>query len=162
MTPPPINERDGGGLESELLDALATLRGSSGAAAIINAKLDEVARKQDAIPSMLADLERRQQTALDTLRRDFERMFVSHAEYDPKHQIILDKLREYDRIVAEGRTGMVAYIGMQKDVDGLKMDVKDLQTKGSATWTRVMSIIAITGTIAGVLFQVLQHIRFLP
>ena len=161
MAPPPIN-KDDADLERELREALSAFKNSSGSVAIINAKLDEVARKQDAIPSMLSDLERRQQTALDVLRRDFERMFVPRAEYDPKHQFILDKLHEYDRIIAESRTNMVAYVEMQKDVKDLKVDVDTLQSRGSATWTRIFAIIAVIGTIAGILFQTLQHIRFTP
>ena len=161
MAPPPIN-RDDADLERELREALSAFKGSSGSAAIINAKLDEVARKQDNIPAMLSDLERRQQTALDVLRRDFERMFVPRAEYDPKHQFILDKLHEYDRIIAESRTNMVQYIEMQKDVKDLKTDVGALQSRGSATWTRVLSIGAFLGTALGILFQVLQHIHYTP
>ena len=161
MAPPPIN-KDDADLERELREALSAFKNSSGSAAIINAKLDEVARKQDAIPSMLSDLERRQQTALDVLRRDFERMFVPRAEYDPKHQFILDKLHEYDRIIAESRTSMVAYVEMQKDVKDMKEDVKALQSRGSATRASVFSVIAVVGTLVGILFQVMQHVRFLP
>jgi hypothetical protein len=146
-------------IHAELQEALTLIKQNSGNAAGINAKLDEVARKQDTIPSMLADLERRQNQALDTLRRDFERMFVSHAEYDPKHQILQDKMREYDRLIAESAPKQVELINLRASVNQHSEDIKDIQEQPAGTFSRLTVGVAIVISVLSFLLNFFQHVQ---
>lgn len=125
---------------------------------VILQKLEEVSRKQDRIPDLISDVERRQRADLDTLRRDFERMFVSHAEYDPKHQVLLDKVKEYDQIVSAGRNRQDEYVKMRGTVEQNTDSIEHMKSHSAGLAARIIPWISLAIATAAVLLSYAQHI----
>lgn len=123
-------------------------------------KLEDVARKQDNVPVLLSDLERRQSTAMDTFRRDIERLFVPRVEFDPKYQIIIDKLKEYDSMISEGHRARDEYSKYKVVLENMVTDVKELQEHNQGTWGRTVGVISFIIAVCSFLFNFVQHISF--
>lgn len=157
---PPYRRDDG--LEDEVRAVLSLIRSNASSNSSMSLKLDELSRKADNIPGMLGDLERRQQAALEALRRDFERMFVSHAEYDPKHQFVLDKLREYDSIIAAGRDRTEEYVTLKAEVKQNTLDIKEMQALRSGALTRIGTWVGLVGGLIAIGLTLYQHIHLFP
>lgn len=154
MSPlPPRNDPDG--LGATLQELLRTLqengRNTAEERRLLTQKMDDLSRS-------LNDVRREQQSAIDSLRRDFERLFVSHAEYDPKHQIVLDKIREYDAILASSRAAQEEYVRYKAKVDELRTDLEDMKKRQEGAAGRILPWISIAIAIASVALTYLQHI----
>ena len=148
---------------SRLLEALKENgRNSTEERRTLNIKLEDLSRKQDNLPILLNDLERRQQTALDMMRREFEKMFVPRVEFDPKHQVILDKIREYDVIIKEGNTARDEYAKYKAMVNQHGDAIKDLEEHNEGGMSRLVAWLSVLIAIASFLFTFFQHISFHP
>lgn len=128
----------------------------------LNTKLEDLTRKQDGVPILLQDLERRQATALDTIRRDFERMFVPRVEYEPKHQVLLDKIRDYDAIISESNRARDEYAQFKAMIVRHDTDIKEMKQSSKETAAKVIAIIGAAIGILSFAINFLQHISFHP
>lgn len=148
------NENEIRGDLAKILDALREDRKS------LYSKLEDLSRKQDNFPVLLSDLERRQSAAMDTFRRDIERLFVPRVEFDPKYQIIMDKIREYDRILSDSSNARDEYAKYKAKIDRHDDDLKELQNHNEGAWGRITGIIGIIIAVSSFLFNFLQHVSF--
>lgn len=116
--------------------------------------------KIDALPEMFNNLRREQQAALDSLKRDFERMFVPRSEYDPKYQIVQDRMAEYDRIIRESRSSQDEYSQLKQLVKTHSEDIEELQNRASGTSSRVVMWMSIAIAVASLAINLLSHLHF--
>lgn len=163
----PINEGEEDSMGEEeirgdLHQLLAALKENGHAQEVARAdiyrKLEDVSRKQDNLPGMINDLERRQQKALEDMRRDFERLFVPRVEYDPKHQILLDKMAEYDRIIRESYASRDDYSNLKALVNRNTEEIASINKRNEGGLSRVTAIISIVVAIGTLIFSLAQHI----
>lgn len=132
---------------------------------LVQQKIDDLARKQDSMSGMIDAVRREQANAIDTLRRDFERLFVSRAEYDPKHQVVIDKIREYDGIIRDSQSKMGEYYDLKNTVKQLGNDHVELRTDfekykehRESTFSRVYPWILTFFTLISLIITVLTYL----
>lgn len=115
--------------------------------------------KVDAIPEMFNQLRREQSQAIDSLRRDFERLFVPRAEYDPKHNVILDKIKEYDDIIRSSRAAQDEYSALKQTVKTHSQQILDLETHSGGTVNRVAMWISVAIAVLSLLLNFASHLQ---
>lgn len=114
--------------------------------------------KVDALPEMLNQIRREQSNAISELRRDFERLFVPRAEYDPKHQVLLDKIKEYDQIISEGRKNQEEWVKRGEKLNNINDELNKLKGRSSALAGRVLPWVALALSFASVALTYAQHV----
>ena len=134
-------------------------------------ELASIAQKIDLLPAQFDSIRREQRDSIDALRRELgSRMeeqrrellnyFVPRAEFDPRYKVVLDKIAEYDKMIADSRQESARYYGFVKDVEQNKADIAQLQDKGNTTFTRSVAIIATIISILSVLVTLASHFQF--
>lgn len=155
MAPYRPQESNNDDIRGDIQRLLATLQENNRAAAEDRIKLSA---KVDAIPDMLNQIRREQSNAISELRRDFERLFVPRAEYDPKHQVLLDKIREYDQIISDSRKSQEEWVKRGERLNNINDELNKLKGRSSALAGRILPWVALALSFASVALTYAQHI----
>jgi len=119
----------------------------------------QIVQKMDDLSHELADLRKENQQAIDTLRRDFERMFVSHAEYDPKHNFLVDKIKEHDTLFSQGQVAREESAKYHALVTQNTKDIAEIQDQRAGWAGRLLPWIGLLISIATFLVVYGPHIQ---
>lgn len=144
-------------LRGDVQRLLATLQENNRAAIEDRNRLQA---KVDGIPEMFNQLRRENQAALEVLKKDFERMFVARASYDPEHKFILDKIAEYDRILREAKSSQDEYSQFKQQIKDNAEDIQNLQKHQDGAGSRVVMWGSIIIAIISLAINLLSHIHF--
>lgn len=163
----PINNGESEGMpekdiREDLGRLLETLKESNRASVAdrqaLSTKIEEVGRKQDNIPGLLADLERRQRMDLDSLRRDFERLFVPRAEYDPKHTILIEQIKDLESRMSAASTQRDEVITLKTQVRQLEEEVEELHKHSEGSTARVYATIGVLVSVVSLVLNLSTHL----
>jgi chromosome segregation ATPase len=136
----------GDDIRSSLRDLLVELQENRKA---INAQLDALNKKVDLMPDKV-----------EFLRREMLTVFISRSEYDPKHQILVDKQARYDRLLDERAKLDQAFVELKSTVEQQSKEIKANTERSASSSVRIIQFTAIVVAVAGFLLNLFQHIHF--
>ena len=145
----PQNQPDNSQLHDDIrrvIDAIGTNKSDT------NARLDEIARKQQEIPEQF-----------NQLRKELVAMFVPRSEYDPKHAILTDKVNEIraqmQQSMQEAGPILQEYSVLKQTVKNNTDDIDEIRKRQAGTAGRVFPWIGAGVSVIALIITLLQHVH---
>lgn len=101
----------------------------------------------------------KQADRLEALRKELPTLYVSRVEYDPKHTVILDRIKEYDQIIKDSQKTREEFIQLKSKVESHEDELEDLEDKMTSGPARIIQYISIAISIVTFLITLLHNIK---
>lgn len=146
-----------------LQDLTRALQDSRGRTEIQLANLE---RKIDDVRPQIDQLRRELNTSQQDLRRELQNLFVTRAEYDPRHKILEDRMNLLDKILIEQNQAAIERAKLQqqliqqdKDYDLLSASVDRIEERQRNALSRAVPWVATVIAVLSGMLNLLQHIQ---
>ena len=118
----------------------------------MNARLEEISRKQQEIPEQF-----------NKLRQELVAMFVPRSEYDPKHAILVDKVNEVKAQLQlnaqEAGPMLQEYSVLKQTVKNNTDDIDEIRKRQAGTAGRIFPWIGAGVSVIALIITLLQHVH---
>ena len=126
-------------------------------------KLEELSK---ILSQIVPDIRQLQRDVL-LMQADMRTRYVSREEYEPRHQILTDKIQQYDKMVAESAPARDRFVRLEeaskahdKDIDGLRLDMAELDRRFRGIGARSLPWIGTALSLIALLLTFLSHVNF--
>jgi hypothetical protein len=101
------------------------------------------------------------------MQADMRTRYVSREEYEPRHQAVLDKMRQYDDIITASQPARDRFVRMEeasknqdKSIEGIRGDLVDLEKRFRGLGQRAVPWISAALAAIALALTFLSHVSF--
>lgn len=128
-----------------------------------NKQLEEVNKT---LAQIVPDIRQLQRDVL-LMQADMRTRYVSREEYEPRHQVVIDKLRQYDEMISQSAPARDRFVRMEESIKSLEKsdqtlgsDMTELERRFRAQGQRAIPWISTALAAIALLLTFLSHVSF--
>jgi chromosome segregation ATPase len=137
----------------ELLNVLQDNRSS------IAAKLEQLDNKLETVPAKLELMRRDSAEDLRVLENKLTTLFVPRSEYEPRHLALVEKTKEYDRIIADSQKTQQEYVLYKSRVDTLEERLQEMKNRQDTMTSRFIPWVGAAIALVSFIINFVQHVQ---